>query len=146
MLPENFKELITNIFENVIPFNKFLGFKLMEIREGYAKVRIPFRPDFIGDPRTQRYHGGVISAAMDAVGGLAAITKLSGFEDKISTIDIRIDYMHGTRPEDMIIDAEILRSGNRIITTRMRAWHENDEEILVEGKGVYSVKRAQENK
>ena len=82
---------------------------------------------------------------MDAIGGAASITTLTSYEDKISTIDIRVDYMRGTKPMDMILDAEILRSGNRIITTRMRAWHEDSDEILVEGRAVYSVLRVNNN-
>ena len=51
---EQYKDLVKNLFENMVPFNKFLGFELIDLKENYAKMRVPFRPEFIGDPRTQR--------------------------------------------------------------------------------------------
>lgn len=135
--------IIKQVFDQMIPFNQYLGFELTEIRDGYAKMRVPFKDVYVGDPRTRRLHGGIIATAMDAIGGAAGITTLTSFEDKLSTVDLRIDYLHGTQPAPLIVDAEIIRSGNRIITTHMRAWHEgSDEDLVAEGRGVYSAKRA----
>lgn len=135
------EELYRNVIENMIPLNQLLGFKLEEIREGYAKIRVPFREDLIGDPRARALHGGVISAAMDTVGGAAGMTTLTSFEDKLSTIDMRVDYLLPGKPLDLIVEGEIIRSGNRIIVTRMTAWQEDPSKPIADGKGVYNVKR-----
>lgn len=79
---------------------------------------------------------------MDSVGGAAGITTLTSFEDKISTIDIRVDYLRPTTSETLVVEGEIVRSGNRIIATKMKAYHEGSPETLVaEGRAVYNVKR-----
>lgn len=135
------EELYQNVIEHLIPFNNLLGFKLEEIREGYAKIRVPFRPELIGDPRAQALHGGVIATAMDTVGGAAGMTTLTSFEDKLSTIDMRVDYLLPGKPMDLIVEGEIIRSGNRIIVTRMVAWQEDPSKHIADGKGVYNVKR-----
>lgn len=131
-----------NIFENVIPSHRFLGLKLIDVKDGWARVLMPFREEFIGDPRSKRWHGGLIALAMDSVGGAAGITTLTSFEDKISTIDIRVDYLRPTKNESLIIEGEIMRNGNRIIVTKMKAYHENEPDVWVaEGRAVYNVKR-----
>lgn len=135
------KDLYVNIFNELIPFNKHLGLKLAELTEGFAKATIGFKPELVGDSRIQAIHGGVISAAMDAVGGIAGITTLHSIEDKIVTVDMRVDYIRSARNTGLIIEARIVRSGNRIITTNMQVFAENDGTLVAEGRGVYHVSR-----
>ncbi|HPW86365.1 MAG TPA: hotdog fold thioesterase, partial [Chitinophagales bacterium] len=85
------------IFNELIPFNQYVGMRLLELSEGYAKAIIPFQQHLLGDARVQAIHGGVISAAMDAVGGIAGITTLTSYEDKLVTIDMRVDYIRSAR-------------------------------------------------
>jgi len=135
------KEFFKNVIENVIPLHKFFNIKLLDINKGFAKIMIPFKPELIGDPRAMALHGGIISTLMDSVGGAAAMTTLVSLEDRLSTIDIRIDYLRPGKAEDLIVEGEIARSGNRIIVTRMVAYQSNRSELIAEGKGVYNVKR-----
>lgn len=133
-----FKQLM----EEEIPLHKFLGIELLEMKQGFGKVRVPFRNEVMGDVRRRRWHGGIIATVMDSVGGFAAGTHLTSFEDKIATIDIRIDYLRGAKDSAIIVDGTVLRVGNRTVVTTMRAWQEdNNEELLAEGKAVYNIRR-----
>jgi uncharacterized protein (TIGR00369 family) len=135
------KELMRKVFEEYITFNKYLGMKLLDVEEGHATALVPFRTELVGDPRIQAVHGGVISAAMDALGGLVGMTTLTSMEDKIVTIDMRIDYLRSARNTDLIIEASLVRSGNRIITTYMKAMRSDDKTLIAEGRAVYNVSR-----
>lgn len=135
------KELYFNIFNEMIPFNKFIGLKMDDLNDGYAKAIIEFKPELVGDVRIQAIHGGVISAAMDAVGGMAAITTLNSIEDKIVTVDMRVDYIRSARNTGLIIEANIVRSGNKIITTNMQVFSISENILVAEGRGVYNVNR-----
>lgn len=135
------EDIFRNIIENLIPLHPFLGFKLEKIEDGFAVIRVPFRAELVGDPRAQAIHGGIIATAMDSVGGAAAMTTLTSFDDKISTIDMRVDYLRPGKPMDLIVEGEIVRSGNRIIVTRMVAYQEDKQHLVAEGKAVYNVKR-----
>ncbi len=130
-----------NIMEKVIPFHEVLGLQLIEMREGYAAIRIPFRRELVGDPRANRIHGGVISTAMDAAGGAAGITTLSGENDQSATVDIHIDYMHPGKAEDIVVEGRIVRNGNSLIFTQMTARHAGDDKILAQARAIYRVKR-----
>ncbi|HUM52997.1 MAG TPA: hotdog fold thioesterase [Chitinophagales bacterium] len=135
------KELYFNIFNELIPFNKYIGLELQELENGFAKASIKFKPELVGDGRIQAIHGGVISASMDAVGGIAGITTLNSIEDKIVTVDMRVDYIRSARNSDLIIEARIVRSGNKIITTNMQVFTVNDNTLVAEGRAVYHVSR-----
>lgn len=140
-MKESHIELFRKVLEEFIPFNKYLGLTLLDISDGQVRALVPFRPELVGDPRIQAVHGGVISAAMDAVGGLAGMTTLTSIEDKIVTIDMRIDYLRPARNTDLIIEATLVRSGNRIITTSMKAMRKDDNTLVAEGRAVYNVSR-----
>lgn len=135
------KELYFNVFNEMIPFNKYIGLELKELEDGFAKAVIPFKPELVGDSRIQSFHGGVISACMDALGGLAGITTLNSMNDKIVTVDMRVDYIRSARNTDLIIEARIVRSGNKIITTNMQVFTAHDHVLVAEGRGVYHVSR-----
>ncbi len=135
------KDLYKHINEEFIPFHKILGIKLIEMNNGFASFLIPFKPDLVGDPRTKRIHGGVISTAMDAAGGAAGMTTLGSEKDQISTIDIRVDYLFPGKPEDIIAEGTIVKDGKNVIFTKMNAHHPESKEIIAEGRAVYRVKR-----
>lgn len=130
-----------NIIEQVIPFHKVLGLELIEMKEGFASIRIPFKKELVGDPRTNRIHGGVISTAMDAAGGAAVITTLKGSADQIATVDMLIDYLFPGRPEDIIVEGRIIRNGASLVFTEMAAHHPGDEQQIARARAVFRVKR-----
>ncbi|MFN8288175.1 MAG: hotdog fold thioesterase [Chitinophagales bacterium] len=137
-------ELFKSIIEEFIPFNKVIGFKLIEVKENFVSLLIPYKPELIGDVRRGSIHGGVIATAMDTVGGAAGITTLKHFEDKLSTIDLRVDYLAPGQARDIITEGHIIKSGNKIIFTRMIAYHDNPSHLIAEGRGVYNVIRVKE--
>lgn len=135
------QDIIKQIFEEHIPFNTFLGMQVLGIEHHHARMKIPFREEFIGDVRRPAIHGGVISALLDSVGGAAAMTTLTHIEDRLSTIDIRVDYLLPGDARDIFAEGKVIRSGNRIVVTEMTAYQENPRKVIAEGKAVYNVRR-----
>ncbi|WP_116769730.1 hotdog fold thioesterase [Maribacter litoralis] len=136
---ETNKEFIKRVIEKDIPVHKFLGLKLLVIEKGFVKVSVPFRDEVVGDIRKNRWHGGIIATIMDSVGGIAGGTHFKSFDDKLATIDLRIDYLKGAEASSIIVEGKIVRLGNRILVTKMKAF-QNDE-LIAEGKGVYNFIR-----
>jgi uncharacterized protein (TIGR00369 family) len=141
MTPEEQHELFKNLVEELIPFNKVLGLKMLEVRDNFVSVLVPYRPELIGDVRRGSIHGGVIASAMDAIGGAAAATTLRHVNDKLSTIDLRVDYLSPGLTRDLVIEATVAKSGSKVIFTRMIAYHDDRETPIAEGRGVFSVSR-----
>ncbi len=139
--PSRFEQ-IRELFLERIPFNRVLGIEILELLPGRALFAVPFRPELIGDPSRPAIHGGVLSAVADTCGGCAVFCAI-GDEDRVSTIDLRIDYLRPGRPEELRCRAEVLRVGNRVGVAQITLFHTSAPDVVIaEAKGVYSVKRA----
>lgn len=51
----------------------------------------------VGEIRRSRWHGGIIDLIMDSEGGIVGIANFISKEDKLVSIDIRIDYLQGAK-------------------------------------------------
>jgi uncharacterized protein (TIGR00369 family) len=140
-MEEMLKRIMAQVVNEMIPVHKFLGITLRDVRPGWVQLYLPYRQELEGDPRSNRMHGGIIACLLDSAGGAAAVTTLSGPEDMLSSIDIRVDYLEPAKPDHVVAEGEIVRSGSAIIVTRMKAYHETSGEVIAEGKAVYRVKR-----
>jgi uncharacterized protein (TIGR00369 family) len=135
------KDVFRSAINEMMPAHKLLGITLQDIEEGYALLSMPFKPELVGDPRSQRLHGGMIAALLDSCGGAAALTTFTSPDDLLASIDIRIDYLEPGRPEDVLAEGKLHRSGKAIIVTSMRAWHPESDITIAEARGVYRVRR-----
>ena len=133
-------EVIRHFMTEQVPFNKVLGIELVSLGEGSATMVIPFRKELLGDPFRPAIHGGVVSALADVVGGTALLTQIKPGE-RLSTIDLRIDYLRPSGEETLTADAEVIRVGNRVGVVRIQVWSGEERHHVAEGTGVYQVKR-----
>ena len=78
---------------------------------------MPFRKDLVGDIRTNHWHGGIIATILDSVGGAIGIANFNSPEDKLSTIDLRVDYLRFANGNDLVFEGKLVRMGNRIMVT-----------------------------
>jgi uncharacterized protein (TIGR00369 family) len=120
--------------------------RLARAEDGFARVELPFRPEFVGDSRRPALHGGLLSTLADATGGLAVWAGGDDSRARISTIDLRIDYLRPARLETLCAEARILRLGASVAAVDIRLFHLSDEgETIATGKAVYSVRPAKKD-
>ena len=139
MNPKRFERL-REVFEERIVFNKVLGLKVLEAHEGKAKLEFPLKPDLIGNFTMGILHGGVISAALDVVGGLAV---QASFKDEdpfysMGTVDMRVDFLLPGKGERFIATGQVMRPGRNLCSTRMELVNEKGE-LLAIGTAIYRV-------
>ncbi len=135
---------LLKFIQDLIPFNRFLGIQIAEAREGFVRLELPFRPEFVGDGARPALHGGVISTLIDTAGGFSVWTKID-LEDRVSTIDLRVDYLAHGKAETLIAEATVVRVGNRVGVTDIRCFQPTEpERIVATGKGVYNIKRKED--
>ena len=133
-------DILRQVMEEMIPFNRYLGVKVAELRKSYARLEVPFRPELVGDPLRPALHGGVLSALADAAGGAAVWIGLEDDRTRISTIDLRIDYLRPARLVAVIAEASVVRLGNRVGVADVRLYHPDAEaDTIATGKGVYNI-------
>jgi uncharacterized protein (TIGR00369 family) len=133
--------ILRQVMEEMIPFNKFLGLRVVRIERGNVKFELPFRDELIGDPVKRALHGGVLSTLADVAGGAAAWSAIEDPMARVSTIDLRVDYLRPGRSHAILAEAVVVRLGGRIAVTDMKMFHPGGEgEPIATGKGVYAVK------
>ena len=150
VLKEKLLQLLQEITEERIPFNKLIGMKIETLDLDKIGIRFDMRPELVGNFTRGNLHGGVISSVLDVTGGMVAWTgimkKMEGqsFDEiserfhKIGTIDIRVDYLRPGLGEYFIATGSPLRTGNKVSVTRMEL--HNDKGILIAvGTGTYVV-------
>jgi uncharacterized protein (TIGR00369 family) len=141
---------LVDLFQHKITFNQVLGLKITSVVPGDVRARFEMKPELVGHYTYGRLHGGVISAVLDAMGGLALIAGIAerfGHENtlqvmqrfsKMGTIDLRVDYLRQGLGQHFIASAEVTRLGGRIGSTLMRLV--NDEGTLIAtGAAAYVV-------
>ncbi len=141
---------LTTIFEDKIVFNRLLGLKITQLQPQRVVARIAMRPDLVGHFAYNRLHGGVISAGLDAMGGLAVMAAIGARHmdeppeqrlhrfAKLGTIDLRVDYLRPAIGEAFELRAEVMRLGSRVASTRME-FLGADGKLLSTGAGAYIV-------
>ncbi len=132
-------ELVKKVVEQMIPLHKFLGVQVLEVKRGYVKLYIPFREEVVGNFVHRHWHGGMLSAMLDSAGGLVAGSCFPELFDRISTIDIRVDYLRPAKGKGIIVEGKALRIGFRTVVTSMQIRQEGGEEVLTEGRGVFNI-------
>lgn len=143
-----FVDGLRQLWEEMIVFNQVLGLKITTITPSKVSARIEMRHELIGHYAYNRVHGGVISASLDAMGGLAVMAaigarhmdeapeaRLQRFA-KLGTIDLRIDYLRPGIGTHFELHAEVLRLGSRVGSTRME-FRGADGKLLSTGSGAY---------
>jgi uncharacterized protein (TIGR00369 family) len=138
------------IFEEKIVFNRVLGLQVTSLRPEKVTGRIAMKPELVGHYLHNRVHGGVISAGLDAMGGLAVMAAVGArhMEEppaerlhrfgKLGTIDLRVDYLRPAVGEVFELHAEVLRLGSRVASTRMEFLGEGGK-LLASGAGAYII-------
>jgi len=134
-------ELMRRIAEELIPFNRFLGLRVVEIGRGFASFAIPWRDELIGDPMKGAMHGGVISMMADTALGMAVWSALDDSAARVSTIDLRVDYLRPGKQEALLAEANTVRVGKSVGVADVRLFQESDRAATIAtGKGVYAIR------
>ncbi len=143
-------DAIREIFEDSVPFHRFLNLKIQDLETGCPKLNVKMRDVFVGNFVRGNLHGGVISSLLDVIGGIVAFVDVVGRRDlkttkekleffsRTGTIDIRVDYLRPGFGDEFIASAYVLRTGNKVAVTRMEL-HNNDDLLIAVGTGAYVI-------
>lgn len=143
-------QILGDIYENRLPFNKVLGLNIISLKPDLVKVAFDMTDSLIGNYVQGSLHGGVISSVLDTVGGLTATAgmiqkKVSSPKEeiaqniaKVGTIDLRVDYLRPGKGSAFTSSASIMRIGKKVAVTRMEL-HNNHGRLIAVGTGTYLI-------
>lgn len=122
-----------------VPWARALGFELTGIERGRAFAKVAWREDLVGNPETGVIHGGVLTALLDNLCGVAANAALN--EPKsMATLDLRIDYMRpAEKGRDILAEAECYHQTRNVAFTRAWAYHETRDKVIATAAGAFAL-------
>jgi len=144
------RHALVELFEQRITFNQTLGLRVLAAEPGDVRGCIEMRPELVGHYAHGRLHGGVISATLDAMGGLALMVAMAARHPadsaeqvlqrfgRMGTIDLRVDYLRPGLGPRFVALAEVTRLGGRIGSTQMKLLDDAGQ-LLATGAAAYVV-------
>ncbi len=122
-----------------VPWNGAIGLQVDDVGEGVSVVRLPYRPELVGNPATRALHGGVITSLLDAACGQAVFLKLRRL-GRVATLDLRIDYLKPAMPPlDVRGRAECYKLTRHVAFVRALAYHEDIADPIASAAGTFMV-------
>lgn len=97
--------------DRVNPFLDFLGIKLEELRDGYARFRMSVRPEYLQGAKSMQ--GGLIAALADEAIAHAIMTQLSP-EEGLTTVEFKSNFLAGVSDGDLIAEATVFKKGKSL--------------------------------
>jgi uncharacterized protein (TIGR00369 family) len=131
-----FQTALRRILEEMIPFCRVLGIRLRSFDAERPELEFEMRDELLGNISQGMLHGGAISAALDTVAGYAIFLKMTRENPKsdlvaqlhefsrLSTIDLRIDFLQRGKGQRFIAGARVTRMGQRVANVQMELRNE----------------------
>ncbi|MEM9050612.1 MAG: PaaI family thioesterase [Bacteroidota bacterium] len=126
-------------------FGKLLGLELTVIEPGIVEYRMEIKEEHLSNPMAA--HGGAVSAMMDAILGVSALS-LAVEEDKIvSTVEFKLNYFAPIRLGDKLLGTgKVSFRGNRLIFSEGTIVIENENnKVACKGLGTFNAYPASKN-
>jgi uncharacterized protein (TIGR00369 family) len=118
-------ELIRKAFASV-PYAKFLGLELGEMKRGEANLHLEVRDDLKQNQGV--VHGGAVASLIDTASAFAVVTQLEPNE-RVTTTDLTIHYLRPISAGRMTATARIVRGGRRLFVLSVEVM--NDQKKLI---------------
>jgi uncharacterized protein (TIGR00369 family) len=116
-------------------FPQVVGIELEEVRLGYARMRMVFRPE-LNQPAGV-VHGGAVATLIDT----AVVPAIgSGYTalPMMFTVNMQVQYLDAVRGEDAIAEAWVEKRGRALVFTRVEVRTASDV-LAATGALVYKV-------
>lgn len=141
---------LRELFEHRISFNEVIGLEVASLSPDKPQLSFAMRRDLVGNFVQGRLHGGVISAALDTVGGFAVAVAVAEKHcdenaeqiahrfNRVGTIDLRVDYLRPGLGHRFIATGRVIRLGGRIASVQMTLENEAGT-VIATGAAAYVI-------
>ena len=119
-----------------LPIVGQLGLIVESLGDGTARVRCPFRDDFLRPGGT--ISGPVMMAMADYALYAAVLTRIGMVELAVTT-NLNINFLRRPGPGDMLADAALLKLGQRLAVGEIALRIDGDESLVAHVTATYSI-------
>jgi uncharacterized protein (TIGR00369 family) len=116
---------------------EFLGFRLAEWKEGFARLEMPVRPDHRNT--VGFLHGGVIASLLDISGAVAGSFGIAS-EFVSLTINLNCNYMAPHQGDTAVAKGELVRSTTSLFFCQAQLFDPERNLLCATATGTYKPK------
>lgn len=99
-------------FQSINPWAKLFNVRLEKIEPGFARLVLPFRPEYTHSFKVVQ--GGIVTAVADAAVAHAIMPMLD--EGQVcTTVELKINFLAPVTKEDMVGEARVIKKGRQIV-------------------------------
>ena len=110
-LEPHFKDVLLENMKTKAPFWKLLGMELVDVKKGWAKVRLPFDKK-LTHPLGIAHGGAIFSPADSAIA--MALMGLVKRDEIFTTVEMKMNYLKPFAGGEITAEARIIHQGNTI--------------------------------
>jgi uncharacterized protein (TIGR00369 family) len=118
------------------PFGRHIGVTVLEVGDGFARVKLPYRPE-ITNP-AGKLHGGAIATAADTSMAVAVGSVLGG-PARHSTVKLEIRYKASVTDGEIIAEAKVVRRKPRVFLGEAVVKNGNGQVVAI-AKATFMVR------
>jgi len=114
------------------PFEKYLGMEIIEAKDGFAKVKMPYRKEF-----TNPYgliHGGAIASLADTAMAVAISSKY--LHSSFYTVKLEIKFKSPSNKGEIFAEAKVISKRKRFIFGRIEI-KDNQNKLLAQVSATF---------
>ena len=118
-------------------YYRLLGMEVTEIKGGESRIQMPFKQDL-----THPYgivHGGAIASLADSAVAMALLSLVEP-EDRITTIEFKINFFAPISKGELEAHAKIIHRGSKTAVGDVEVIHEEGK-LVAKVIATYSIKR-----
>lgn len=120
-------------------FPKVVGLEVEELRQDYARMRLPYRPE-LNQPAGV-VHGGAIATLIDTV-VVPAIGTAYADRPRMLTISMNVRYLGALVEEDGVAEGWVEQRGRSIVFCRVEVVGATSGKVVADGTLTYKVSPA----
>jgi uncharacterized protein (TIGR00369 family) len=121
------------------PFGRHLGVKVLEVGDGFARIKLPYRPELTNP--AGKLHGGAIATAADTAMAVAVGSVLGelGGPGRHSTVKLEIKYKASVTDGEIIAEAKVTRRKPRVFLGEAVVKNGNGQVVAI-AKATFMVR------
>jgi acyl-CoA thioesterase len=129
------KESLLDWMKTKNPFWSLIGMELLEVKKGWAKIRLPFTKKLANGIGVA--HGGAIFSPADSAVGMALVGLLKK-DENISTLEMKINYLKPFSGGEIFAEARIIHKGSQTAIGDVEV-RDGNGDFIAKGLATYAI-------
>ena len=129
---------ILELYNSINQYGTLNELDLEVVSPGHIRYIMPVKKKHLATPIA--IHGGVLSAMMDAILGVASLSASCHDGKLVSTVEFKINYLAPARLGDILVgEGKVIQKGNRLIIADGDIKIKETNKLIAKGLGTFSA-------